>query len=155
MHIVFDIETNGLYYEVTTIHCIGIKVDDEDIKCYTSRPIEGSSGSIEECLELLQQATTLVAHNGIKFDIPVIKKLYGIDLYNGRKVLDTLILSKLKYTNLVLIDSNNSKLPPKLRGSHSLKAWGYRLGNYKEVHEDWSQVSEEMVHYCKQDVEVT
>lgn len=40
MTIYFDLETDGLYYDVTTIHCIGIKVDDEDIKCYTSRPIE-------------------------------------------------------------------------------------------------------------------
>lgn len=155
MTIYFDLETDGLYYDVTTIHCIGIKVDDEDIKCYTSRPIEGSSGSIEECLELLQQATTLVAHNGIKFDIPVIKKLYDIDLYNGRKVLDTLILSKLKYTNLLLLDSNNSKLPPKLRGSHSLSSWGYRLGNYKGEYSDWTKLTKEMVEYCKQDISVT
>ena len=72
------------------------------------------------------------------------ERMFSIDLqridlkeFNHKgKVLDTLLVSKLKYTNLVLIDSNNSKLPPKLRGSHSLKAWGYRLGNYKEVHED-------------------
>jgi DNA polymerase I-like protein with 3'-5' exonuclease and polymerase domains len=36
-----------------------------------------------------------------------------------------------------------------------LKAWGYRIGNYKDAHEDWSKLSEEMVSYCKQDVEVT
>lgn len=154
MHIVFDIETNGLYYEATTIHCIAIKIEDGDTCVYTARPIKGSSGSIEQGLEILKahKAHTLVGHNIINFDLPVLNKLYGFE-HKG-KLLDTLLVSKLKYTNLVLIDSNNSKLPHKLRGSHSLKAWGYRLGNYKEVHEDWSQLSEEMVHYCKQDVEV-
>lgn len=64
-------------------------------------------------------------------------------------MLDTLILSKLKYTNLLLLlDSNNSKLPPKLRGSHSLSSWGYRLGNYKGEYSDWTKLTKEMVEYC-------
>ena len=48
------------------------------------------------------------------------------------------------------------KLPPKLIGSHSLKAWGHRLGEFKgELETDWKEWSQEMSDYCKQDVIVT
>lgn len=39
MTIYFDLETDGLYYDVTTIHCIGIKVDDEDIRSVTHQDL--------------------------------------------------------------------------------------------------------------------
>lgn len=152
-NVIFDIETDGLYYEATTIHCIAIKIENEKTLVYTSRPIEGSEGSIEEGLALLGTSTCLIGHNIINFDIPTIKKLYPDWEYTG-EVLDTLIISKLKYPNLMVTDSNRKKMNPKLKGSHSLKAWGQRLGNYKEVHEDWTRLSEEMVEYCRQDVEV-
>lgn len=154
MTAVFDIETNGLYYDVTTFHTLAIKVDDAPTEVYTSRPIQGSVGSLEEGLEVLKSCDLIVGHNIINYDIPVIKKLTGIDLYDYCDVHDTLILSKLKYTNLLLMDSNNRKLPSKLKGSHSLKAWGYRLANYKEEFEDWTKLSTEMVEYNRQDVEV-
>ncbi|MCV5737193.1 hypothetical protein OFN56_35355, partial [Escherichia coli] len=43
-------------------------------------------------------------------------------------------------------------LPPKLLGSHSLKAWGYRLqeykGDYGEQEDAWTEFSEDMLIYC-------
>lgn len=153
--IIYDIESNGLLAEASTIHCIGVKVNDEPTQVYTSRPIAGSSGSISDCLELLVSADVLVGHNVLKFDNAVIRKLYGIDLFTKCNYYDTLIASQLSYPNLLLIDSNNKSLTPKLRGSHSLRAWGERLGNFKDHHEDWSQLTEEMVQYCRQDIEVT
>ena len=51
------------------------------------------------------------------------------------------------------------KLPKKLYKKHSLKAWGYRLGEYKgdygEQEGAWQTYSPEMLDYCKQDVQVT
>jgi DNA polymerase I-like protein with 3'-5' exonuclease and polymerase domains len=50
------------------------------------------------------------------------------------------------------------QLPGQLIGSHSLEAWGYRLGVYKgdfAKTTDWRHWSPEMSAYCKQDVEVT
>ena len=154
--VIYDIESDGLLYDTTTIHCIGIKINEEDTKVYTSRPIQGSSGSILDALSIMDSADVLIGHNVIKFDNAVIRKLYNKDLFGqGIKHFDTLIASQLRYPNLLLIDTNNKRLTPKLKGSHSLKAWGERLGNLKEHHEDWTKLSTDMVEYCRQDIEVT
>ena len=153
--IIYDIESDNLLLDATTIHCIGVKVDDQETQVFTSRPIRGSSGSITECIELLLTADRLVGHNIVKFDNSVIRKIRGIDLFTTIEHFDTLIASQLRYPNMILIDSNNKSLDSKLKGSHSLKAWGQRLGDAKDHHEDWSKLSEEMVEYCRQDVEVT
>jgi len=154
---IFDIETDGLYYEATTVWCMSVKIlkpDAPATQVFTNRPIKGSAGSIEDGLKLLTAATTLVGHNIINFDIPTIKKLYPDWTYDG-DTYDTLIASKLSHPNLMLGDANRKRLPGKLKGSHGLKAWGYRLGNYKDEHEDWSRLSVDMVEYCRQDAEVT
>ena len=73
--VIYDIESDGLLYDTTTIHCIGIKVNEEDTKVYTSRPIQGSSGSILDALSIMGSADVLIGHNIIKFDNAV---KYGI-----------------------------------------------------------------------------
>lgn len=159
-----DIESDGLLLDATTIHCIAIKLletdnennitDTGETRVYASSPLHGVRGTIQEGIEVLKEADKVVFHNGIKFDIPCIKKIEGVNLWDYCEVDDTLIMSQLAYPNMLIIDSNNRKLPPKLKGSHSLKAWGYRLGNYKDVYEDWSKLTEQMIEYCRQDVEV-
>ena len=69
MILIFDIETDGLYQEATKLHCISIKGLDEETAVYTSQPLKGSSGTLEEGLDLLSKATLLVGHNIINFDI--------------------------------------------------------------------------------------
>ena len=84
--------------------------------------------------------THWIAQNGIGFDIPVIEKLWGYKIPLS-KTTDTLVLSRL--------------FDPQRRGGHSLKAWGERLGDFKDSFSDWSQYTEEMKDYCKQDVHLT
>ncbi len=154
MTTIFDIETDGLYDEATKIHCISIKVDDAPTEVYAALPLDGVAGTIEQGLALLSKADLLVGHNIINFDIPVILKLYPQWTYNGRR--DTLILSRLVYPNISLTDANRKTIPPKLKGSHSLKAWGYRLRKFKgEIESQWHTLTTEMVEYCRQDTEVT
>lgn len=159
----FDIETNGLLDKTTKIHCICAKVLPSG-ETFSFRPHE-----IEKGLELLSKSSLLVAHNGLCFDIPAIKKLYpSLTL---PPVFDTLTCSRLIWTNLTDLDfarwradqnknRKNSSYPvfPKdLIGSHSLKAWGWRLGEYKGNYGEentWDEWSEEMQSYCEQDVEV-
>lgn len=90
---------------------------------------------------LVQYADRIVGHNIIGFDGPVLRRVWDVAL-PVRKIRDTLILSRL--------------LNPVLEGGHSLRAWGKRLGNYKDDFSDYDGgLSDEMVSYCKQDVEVT
>ena len=158
--ILFDIESDGLLDTITTIHCISIKINNSPTEVYTSRPIKGSKGNLEEAVEILKSADRLVMHNGVKFDLPAIHKILGVNLWDTQaEIYDTLLSSKLAYPNLLIIDSNNKKLG-KLKGSHSLKAWGIRLRNLKgafgnEEEETWEKLTEEMVEYCRQDTEVT
>ena len=55
--------------------------------------------------------------------------------------------------------STTGQLSPRLRGSHSLRAWGFRLGvlkgDFSDEQTDWSVWTPEMTTYCEQDVRVT
>lgn len=137
--LIADIETNGLLHELHTCHCLAVgSVDLDDIVVYADQP---NYPPITEGLARLREADRVVFHNGVMFDYPALEMLYGRDLIPKReKVFDTLILSRL--------------LNP-IGGSHSLASWGERLGFPKGDHTDWSQFSEEMATYCKQDVAVT
>ena len=95
MKLIFDIETDGLMSSVTKVHCIVIK-NIETNKIYSFKYDE-----LDKALKLLSDATLLVGHNILKFDIQVIKKLYPdfktIDVLN---IIDQeqipLIIKKIK-----------------------------------------------------------
>lgn len=154
--VVFDIETTAIedfcsLDGLEKIHCISLK-------SYPSGQVKTYHGDYTEALDILQWADIIVGHNIINFDIPAIKKLYPDWEPQGR-IIDTLVLSRLGFPDIRDKDSAQSLLPPRLCGSHSLKAWGLRLGEEKGEFgndpEDWSGYTEEMRKYCEQDVEVT
>ena len=127
MKLIFDIETDGLLPELTKIHCLVAK-DIETNQLYSYRP-----DKVEDGLQLLSEAEEIIAHNGIGFDIPAIKKVFP-DWNTKAKILDTLVLSRLIWPDLKTKDfavSNRHGFDYRLIGSHSLKAWGYRLGELK------------------------
>jgi len=93
MKIIFDTETNGFLSDVSKIHCIVIKDID------TQKVLSFKFDEIDKALEILNKADLLVGHNILKFDIPVIQKIYPNFKYTG-EVLDTLIISRLIWTNL-------------------------------------------------------
>ena len=126
--LVFDIETDGL--DPTQIYCMSV-FDTETHAQFNFKP-----DVISEGLKLLESADKLIGHNIIGFDIPVIKKLCGIDLSN-KKIVDTLVLSRL--------------FNP-VRGAHSLEAWGYKLECHKMEFNEYDKYSEDMLKYCAQDV---
>ena len=140
--LIYDIETNGLLETVSIIHC-GVTYDTET-KVYTNY----DNKQIPQLLKALQDAPSLGGHNIIGYDNEVIKKLYDIDL-NTKETCDTLILSRIAYYNLMAIDANSKRVPPRLKGSHGLKAWGYRLGNnkgtYGEQEAAWDVYAESML----------
>lgn len=161
MKILFDIETDGLYWDVTKIHCLCLKLlgeDDDRVRVYSDTPVGGEDGSLSEGLKLLEEAEELIGHNIINYDLPVLQKLCGCHPA-GRKT-DTLILVKLLFPTIETRDMvrvKSGKFPAKLIGRQSLEAWGHRLGNHKGsfCHEtDWKSYTPEMQSYCKQDVNV-
>ena len=156
-NIVFDIESNGFLETMDTIWCVALKIDDKPTVCYGLRVLTNCVGTLEEAWDILK-GNRIIGHNIIGFDLPAIKKVTGIDLWDYCDVYDTLIASKLKYPNLILIDSNNKRILPKLRGRHGLKAWGYRVrshkGTFGEQEEAWDALTEDMVTYCIQDVDL-
>ena len=134
MELVFDIEADGLFFDANNIWCI--VAIDENNKMYSFEPHR-----IKEGIQLLQSADKLIGHNIIGYDIPVIKKLYDIDLSQDTEVIDTLILSRL---------SN-----PVREGGHSIEKWGYRLGGVqKQQHEDWTKFTPEMLSRCQKDTQI-
>ena len=134
MELVFDIEANGLFFDADKIWCI-VAIDEHD-NIYSFEP-----DKIKEGIELLQKADKIIGHNIIGYDIPLIKKLYNVDLNTDKEIIDTLILSRL---------SN-----PVREGGHSLEKWGYRLGGIqKQQHEDWTTFTPEMLVRCKKDTQI-
>lgn len=136
-YIVFDIETDGLYDNVTKMHCF----------CY--RIYEGptllESGTIVDPEELRRfldynVQTPLVGHNIIKYDVPVLEFLFGLEIKN--ECIDTLGLSWYLY-------------PHGSKFKHGLEAWGERLGFAKPAVEDWENADLSVyIHRCESDVEI-
>lgn len=187
--LIADIETDGLLDDVSIIH--SIVYEDFEKGVVTSCNDHGYKApeaqrhlTIAEGLEELRVADKIVYHNGIKYDIPVQKKLHT-DWEPEGEVEDTLVMARLIWSNVKDGDMGRVKrktMPGKLIGSHSLEAWGYRLkqwkGDYakereaelKAKHERmglpaptdeelrihvWGSWNEEMQDYCVQDVKVT
>ena len=156
---IFDIECNGFLDTVTKLHSLVLM--DLDTGLMSSYAFPGTSHAtpdFEEGLIALESASELIGHNVIAFDIPVLQKLAPW-FHPVGKVTDTLVLSRLIHSDLKAEDAPRlavKSITPKLYGSHSLEAWGERLGlhkgNYEGGFEVWSQ---EMQDYCEQDVRVT
>ena len=156
MAIVFDLETDGLLDEVTKIHCVVVK----DLKTGSVHTwVDKIEDGLKHLMAWAAEGRTLSGHNVIKYDIPVIQKLYPWFTIDPTQVFDTLVATRLIWANIKDTDTTllkQEKLPGKLFGSHSLAAWGYRLGNYKgDYSGGWETFSQEMLDYCVQDVEVT
>lgn len=133
--LVFDIEANNLLLDVTKFWCaVTYNLDTKEYLFY--RPDE-----LKNFIKNLEEASLLIGHNIIGYDLPALKKLGGLN-YTG-EVIDTLILARLAYYD-----------KPK-SWSNSLDAYGLRLGEAKGKYSDWSKFTEEMLNYCKQDVIVT
>lgn len=158
--IITDIETNGLLDTATKFWCGWIYNSHKDeYKGYTD---------LKEYWNAIDwygsHDYNIVFHNGIRYDVPCLKKLMGDRFsFDPRDcVIDTLVLARLIYSNIKDTDvglMRSGKLPKALYGSHSLKAYGYRMGElkgtYGEQEDAWDKFTPEMYKYNKQDVVVT
>lgn len=146
---VCDLETNGLLATVDRVHCaVAIDIDTDEV-------LDFKPNEIGEFLKLYQEAELIIGHNWIGYDAQVLEKIYGVTrpVYeNGQlQVIDTLNLARLVFSDIQRSDfevagrwkkwksaadrhgegyptPEPKKFPGQLCGSHSLEAWGYRLG---------------------------
>ena len=153
MKLIFDIEADHLLEQVSKVWCIVARDVDTD-EVHTFDP-----NNIEQGLSFIKQADMLIGHNIIDYDMRVLKKLHGFE-YEGQ-LLDTLVYSRTIWPHLKELDFTNyqkGKFDSKLIGSHSLKAWGVRLGELKGAFntgtESFANFSQEMLDYCVQDTAV-
>lgn len=167
MALVFDLESNGLLPTLDKIHVLSIADTQAP-----NKPMVFRGADVIKGVKLLQDSYMIVGHNIISFDIPALQKVYPWFKPKGI-VRDTLVMSRLIYTNIKDVDAGLLKKGialGKLYGSHSLEAWGKRLGNHKgdyaeafkqrmgEAYVDgmeWREWSQDMEDYCVQDVVVT
>ena len=147
MRLVFDIESDGLS-EVTIDKKGNAVPEGTKVWCLVAQDIdtgnmwEFTEEDIAAGVELLRTANLIVGHNIAMFDIPFLERLYGPI---NTPVLDTLIVSKLMYP-----DRQDHPL-----GGNSLECWGKHLGEEKiEFSDGWDAFTDDMLHYCKQDVKV-
>lgn len=170
--IVFDTESDGFLDEAMKLHVINL-IDRATgaREAYHDHPevsLKNRVGSLEEGVARLQRAIDdggiIAGQNIIRHDIPIIQKFYPEFRAPVDQQFDTLVASKLIWTDLKEIDDRairRGKRPAefvekRLRGKHSLEAWGYRLGNWKgEFKGPWDTFTTEMQDYAIQDPEVT
>lgn len=158
-HALFDVEADGLLTDrdpgkpmATKIHCICIK-DLHTGERYTYDP---EHGSLRGALNILENAERVYAHNGIRYDVPVLMKLAGMK--KPHAVTDSMVAGRVVYAHVKELDwrlVQADRMPAQFAGRDSLEAWGYRLGLRKTHYSGgWETWTPEMTEYCEQDVDV-
>jgi len=154
MKLIFDLEADHLLEEATTVWCI-VAVDTETNETHTFDP-----DNIKEGMDLLSRADTLIGHNIIAYDLKLLDKLHGFK-YDGN-IIDTLVYTRTIWPDIKEADFKlykQGRMDANLIGSHSLKAWGVRLGvlkgDFNTGSESFGEYSTAMLEYCVQDTAVT
>ena len=124
-------------------------------------------GTLLDGLNFLMEAEALVQQNGTGFDFLAFEQcapgVWELDYMEKRskdkshastfpnRVMDTYVMSCTL--------NPERKVPPQAYhlgrgnvGPHSIEAHGIRIGRYKPENEDWSCLTDHMIHRCKEDV---
>ena len=132
MNVVLDIETDSL--DATKIHCIVAKDLD------TSQVHVWDHTNLDKFKPWCDTVDNFVMHNGISFDVRILRRLLGVNI-KINQMRDTLVMSQL--------------FNPVRDKGHSLQAWGEILHYPKMECEDFSTYTDDMLEYCKNDVDLT
>lgn len=176
---IYDIETNGLLDTMDRIHCLVLyDLDTKELLSFRNDGNPDNYDRLVEGVQMLNGAEKRIGHNIIKFDEPALHMLFSWFTPNVPGVtIDTLTLCRLIKPNVKdgdLLRAKRGTLEGRLIGSHSLEAWGQRLGEWKgdyakerqkeiltenpgmskqdAMHLVWANWSQEMQDYCDQDV---
>lgn len=130
--LIFDIECDGLLDNLTKMHCFVAfdLIGKEFIKTF----------DVQEAANYLNNPyVTAIGHNIMKYDLPALRKLSGVNVQPGL-CIDTLPIAQY--------------LEPK-RMKHGLDGYGDDFGIEKPKVTDWENLSpEDYLHRCTEDVKI-
>lgn len=132
-YIVFDVEADGLLDSITKIHCLSYQ------KFHNNKEIfRESLTEYDDIIDFLNNSEILVGHNIVRYDIPALEKILGVEI--KPKLIDTLALSWYLFPDRIF---------------HDLDSWGDYLGTKKPEIEDWKNLNiQEYIHRCEEDVKI-
>ena len=124
-------------------------------------------GYIADGVRFLMQAEALAFQNAVGFDGLILEKCFPWFKFDWRgsrkhlkhtnifpfKHMDTMVVSQLTYPDRPL-DPKAYALGLGNTGSHSIASHGIRMGRHKPEYEDWSTLTEEMIHRNREDVSI-
>lgn len=181
--LLYDTETDGLLNTMKTMHCLVMRdaITRETFRFrrhpggrIETRPITNPGvyedlppeDTLTEGVRMLEEAKLRVAHNGIRFDEKAIRKIFPWYDPQG-ELRDTLVLVRVIAPDVKDNDyrlAERGRLPGQLIGSHSLDAWGYRVGKHKGDYskqmtalgkDPWASWNLDQEDYCEGDIDVT
>ena len=128
--IVFDVEANGLVEDATKIHCLSYVRDDG---------VYATLYQYDDMRHLLMNEKGLIGHNIIRYDVPLLNKILGINI--EARLFDTLAMSWV--------------LNP-TRSKHGLDSFFPDFGIEKPKIDDWENLSlQDYTNRCVEDVRIT
>lgn len=134
---VADLESDGFLEDATKLHVLGFQMNMKEVRVFN-----GTTES-ERIVKFFQwhidNEIPIVMHNGVSFDVPLMEKLFGIDL-SKLMLIDSLAVSW--YLNYE-------------RRLHGLGTFHEDYGIEKPAVEDWSEQPYEVYeHRVKEDVKI-
>lgn len=132
-----DIESDGLLDVATKLHVLSYQMQDKNVSSFNASNQEDRIKAFFKWH--IDNKIPVVFHNGKWFDIPLVEKMYGIDL-SELMVIDTLPLSW--YLNIG-------------RKKHGLDSFFEDYGIAKPKVDDWENLSyQEYQNRCVEDVKI-
>ena len=128
---VFDLESDGLYDEVTKIHVLTYAGSGNELVSLTH---------YDDMREFITTTPNLIGHDILRYDLRVIKKLLHVEPAKSCKIYDTLPLAWY-------LDHDRLK--------HGLETYGEKYGIPKPKIDDWKNLTlKQYIHRCEEDVKI-
>jgi DNA polymerase-1 len=138
----WDIEANG-FQDVADTIWVSVMRNLETKELHVFSDHDDKYPNVSKSFKLFDEATGIIAHNGMRYDRVVLEKVTGYAI-DRNKIIDTVIYSRLN-------DFHRKKTGRR----HSLKALAVQAGEEQKLDYDggFDNYSDEMVEYCIADVD--
>lgn len=182
MQLVFDFETNGLLDRPDLkILCLVVQdVETEEVWRFADICHQAKwdlTGTLDDGVDHLGRADLLIGHNIVGFDIPLADrffpgwrpntlgpwfdtKLVGQQVWTGEQIIkmSAIFRNRIGGRSEKKREEAYPRRLLRMKGAHTLEAWGYRLqmkkGEFLKDMGVQEECSKELIDYCERDVRV-